>query len=149
MTKVAPPAFASGHDASQWLIFVGSTTTTPLGQVKTFDWTQELTTTEQMRVSDSQTYYTDQGVKVSGALELWQGATSAEQLAVGGKTLAVDDAAITLIAVFHTAEATSGTVVDTYTFTNFKITSINAGPREGQSASYSAYNWRATLLAVA
>jgi hypothetical protein len=148
MTKVAPPAFVAGHDASQWLIFVGATTTTPLGQVKAFEWTQELSTTEQMRVSDSQTYYTDQGVKVSGALELWQGATSAEQLAVGGKTLAVDDAAKTLIAVFHDAEATSGSPVDTYTFTNFKITSINAGPREGQSAGYSAYNWRATLLGV-
>lgn len=149
MTKVAPPAFVAGHDASQWLLFVGATTTTPLGQVKTFDWTQELTTTEQMRVSDSQTYYTDQGVKVSGTLELWQGATSAEQVAVGGKTLAVDDTPKTLIAVFHDAEATSGSAVDTYTFSNFRITSINAGPREGQSASYSAYNWRATLLGVA
>jgi hypothetical protein len=147
MTKVAPGAFVSGNDASQWLIFVGATTTTPLGQVKTFDWTQELATTEQMRVSDSQTYYTDQGVKVSGTLELWQDAASAEIISVGGKILTVDDAAKTLIAVYHTAEATSGTVVDTYTFTGFKITSVNAGPREGQSATYWAYNWRATLLA--
>jgi hypothetical protein len=147
MTKVAPPAFVSGHDASQWLLFVGATTTTPLGQVKTFDWTQELATTEQLRVSDSQTYYTDQGVRVTGALELWQDAASAEIIAVGGKILTVDDATKTLIAVFHTAEATSGTVVDTYTFTGFKITSVNAGPREGQSATYWAYSWRATLLA--
>jgi hypothetical protein len=148
MTKVAPPAFASGHDASQWLLFVGATTTTPLGQVKTFDWTQAVNTSEQMRVSDSTTHYTDQGVNVTGALELWQGATSAENLAVGGKVLTVDDVPKTLIAVFHDAEATSGSAVDTYTFTNFRITSINAGPREGQSASYSAFNWRATLLAV-
>lgn len=147
MPKVAPPAFASGNDASQWLIFVGATTTTPLGQVKTFDWTQELVTTEQMRVSDSKTYYTDQGVKVIGTMELWQGATSAEQVSVGGKILTVDDATKTLIAVFHDAEATSGSAVDTYTFTGFKITSVNAGPREGQSATYSSYNWRATLLA--
>ena len=147
MAKVLPPAFAPGNDASQWLIFVGSTTTTPLGQTKTFEWTQELNTTEQMRVSDSATHYTDQGVKVTGSLELWQGATSAEQTAVGGKILTVDDASKTVIAVYHDAEATSGSVVDTYTFTGFKITSINAGPREGQSATYSSYNWRATLLA--
>ena len=147
MPKVVPPAFVSGNDASQWLIFLGATTTTPLGQIKTFDWTQELATTEQMRVSDSQTYYTDQGVKVSGTLELWQDAASAELIAVGGKILTVDDAAKTLIAVYHTLESTAGAVVDTYTFTGFKITSINAGPREGQSATYSSYNWRATLLA--
>lgn len=148
MTKVAPPAFAPGNDASQWLIFVGATTTTPLGQVKTFDWTQTVTASEQLRVSDSRVYYTDNAVPVTGALELWQGATSAEQLAVGGKVLAVDDTPKVLIAVYHSAEATSGSAVDTYTFTDFRITSINAGPREGGSSSYSAYAWRATLLAV-
>jgi len=146
MTKVAPPAFAAGHDASQWLIFVGATTTTPLGQVKTFNWVQDVVTDEVMRVSDSQTYYTDKGIKVSGSLELWQGATSAEVTAVGGKILTVADTPKTLIAVFHDAEATSGSVVDTYTFTDFRITQTTAGPREGQSATYWAFTWRATLL---
>ena len=148
MAKVAPPAFAPGNDASQWLLFIGATTTTPLGQVKTFDWTQTVTASEQLRVSDSQVYYTDNAVPVRGNLELWQGATSAEQLAVGGKVLTVDDTPKVLIAVYHSAEATSGSVVDTYTFTGFRITSINAGPREGGSSSYSAFTWRATLLAV-
>ena len=36
MTKVAVGAFSGGNDASQWLLFVGATTTTPLAQVKTF-----------------------------------------------------------------------------------------------------------------
>ena len=148
MSKVAPPAFVTGHDASQWLIFVGATTTTPLGQVKTFSWTQELATDEQMRVSDSQTYYTDKGVRVTGPLELWQDASNAEMISVGGQTLTVDDTAKTLIAVFHDLESTAGTAAKTYTFTSFRITSVEAGPREGQSVGYWAYNWRASLLAV-
>lgn len=148
MAKVAPPAFAPGNDASQWLLFVGATTTTPLGQVKTFDWTQAITSSDQVRVGDSRMYYTDNGVTVTGNLELWQGATSAEQTAVGGKVLTVDDTPKVLIAVYHSAEATSGSAVDTYTFTDFRITSIGAGPREGQSSSYSAFAWRATLLAA-
>lgn len=146
MTKVAPPAFEAGNDASQWLIFVGATTTTPLGQVKMFDWNQALTTDEQMRVSSSATNYTDKGVTVTGPLELWQDADNAEMAAVGGETLTVDDTPKTLIAVFHSAEATSGTPVKTYTFTSFRITSINGGPREGQSGTYWSYNWRATLM---
>lgn len=149
MTKVAPPAFEAGHDASQWLIFVGATTTTPLGQVKTFNWVQDVTNTETVRVSDSQTYYTDQAVKVTGALELWQDSDMAEIIAVGGHVLAVDDTAKTLIAVYHDAEATSGSAVKTYTFSNFRITQVTAGPREGQSATYWAYSWRSTLLAAA
>lgn len=149
MTKVAPPAFASGNDASQWLIFVGATTTTPLGQVKTFSFTQEKVRDEQMRVSDSKTYYTNKGVKYSGTLELWQGATSAEVLSVGGKALTVDDAGVTLIAVLHTAEATSGTAVDTFTFTNFQVVTSDAGPREGQSSGYWACSWTADSLTVA
>ena len=149
MTKVAPPAFVPGNDASQWLIFVGATTTTPLGQVKTFNWVQDVTNTETVRVSDSQTYYTDQAVKVTGALELWQDSTMAEIIAVGGHVLAVDDTAKTLIAVYHDAEATSGAAVKTYTFSNFRITQVTAGPREGQSATYWAYSWRSTLLAAA
>ena len=148
MAKVAPPAFAAGNEASQWLLFVGATTTTPLGQVKTFEWTQSVTTDDQMRVSDSQTYYTDKGVTVNGNLELWQGATNAEMTSVGGETLTVDDTPKTLIAVFHDAEATSGSAVKTYTFTNFRITQITAGPREGQSAGFWAYTWRSTLLAA-
>lgn len=148
MTKVAPPAFVSGHDASQWLLFVGATTTTPLGQVKTFNWSQALTTIDQVRVSDSQTYYTDTGVTVTGSLELWQDASNAEMAAVGGEVLTVEDTAKTLIAQFHTLESTAGTLVKTYTFSNFRITSIEAGPREGQSNTYWAYNWRATLLAA-
>lgn len=148
MAKVLPPAFATGNDASQWLLFVGATSTTPLGQVKTFEWTQELTSDEQVRVGDSQTYYTDKGVKVNGNLELWQDASSTEIKAVGGQVLAVDDATKTLIAVYHDAEATSGTKVDTYTFSNFRITQVTGGPREGQTATYWAYTWRATLLAA-
>lgn len=149
MAKVAPPAFESGNDASQWLIFVGSTTTTPLGQVKTFNWVQDLTEEETKRVSDSATYYTSTGVKVTGALELWQDSDNAEMIAVGGQVMAVDDAEKTLIAVFHSAEATSGSAVKTYTFTGFRNTQITAGPREGQSQGYWAYNWRATLLTAA
>lgn len=148
MAKVAPPAFEAGNDASQWLLFIGATTTTPLGQVKTFDWTQAVVTDEQMRVSDSATYYTDKGVTVTGNLELWQDADNAEPIAVGGQVLAVDDTAKTLIAVFHDAEATSGSAVKTYTFTNFRITQVTAGPREGQSAGYWAYTYRSTLLAA-
>jgi len=146
---VAPPAFEAGNDASQWLLFVGATTTTPLGQVKTFNWSQEIQTDETVRVSDSQTYYTDKGVKVSGALELWQDSDNAEMIAVGGQVLTADDTAKTLIAVYHDAEATSGSVVKSYTFANFRITSVEAGPREGQSAGYWAYNWRSTLLTAA
>ena len=149
MTKVAPPAFEAGHDASQWLIFVGSTTTTPLGQVKTFNWVQDVTEQDTVRVSDSQTYYTATGVKVTGPLELWQDSDNAEMISVGGQVLTADDAEKTIIAVFHSAEATSGTAVKTYTFTGFKIIQITAGPREGQSQGYWAYNWRATLLAAA
>ena len=148
MAKVAPPAFAAGNEASQWLLFVGATTTTPLGQVKTFDWTQSVTTDDQMRVSDSQTYYTDKGITVTGNLELWQDNDSAEMVSVGGQVLAVDDTPKTLIAVLHDAEATSGSAFDTYTFTNFRINQITAGPREGQSAGFWAYTWRSTLLAA-
>ena len=50
MTKVAVGAFSGGNDASQWLLFVGATTTTPLAQVKTFNWVQDVVTDEQMRV---------------------------------------------------------------------------------------------------
>lgn len=148
MTKVAPPAFEAGHDASQWLIFVGATTTTPLGQVKTFNWVQDLTEAEAVRVSDSKTYYSGTGVKVTGPLELWQDDDMAEPIAVGGHVLTADDAEKTLIAVFHSAEATSGSAVKTYTFTGFKINQITAGPREGQSNGYWAYTWRATLVAA-
>ena len=148
MTKVAVGAFSGGNDASQWLLFLGATTTTPLAQVKTFNWVQDLVTDEQMRVSASATEYTDKGIKVSGALELWHSATQAEQSSVGGEVLAVDDTPKTLIGVYHTAEAISGTVVKTYTFTGFRITQITDGPREGQSAGYSAYTWRATMLTV-
>lgn len=146
MTKVAVGAFSGGNDASQWLLFIGATTTTPLAQVKTFSWTQDIVTDEQMRVSSSQTEYTDKGVKVSGALELWHSQTQAEQSSVGGETLTVDDTPKTFIAVYHTAEATSGTAVKTYTFTSWRITQIADGPREGQSSGYSAYTWRATLM---
>jgi len=149
MTKVAPPAFEAGNDASQWLIFVGATTTTPLGQVKTFNWVQDLTEEETKRVSDSKTYYSGTGIKVTGPLELWQDSDMAEMIAVGGHVMAVDDAEKTLIAVYHDAEATSGSAVKTYTFTGFKITQITGGPREGQSQGYWSYNWRATLLAAA
>lgn len=149
MPKVAPPAFEGDSDASQWLLFVGSTTTTPLGQVKSFNWVQDLTEEETKRVSDSKTYYSGAGIKVTGPLELWQDSDNAEMIAVGGQVLTVDDAEKTLIAVFHNAEATSGSAVKTYTFTGFKITQITAGPREGQSQTYWAYNWRATLMAVA
>ena len=72
MSKVAPPAFEAGNDASQWLLFVGATTTTPLGQVKMFDWTQSFTTDEQMRVSASATYYTDKRMTVNGPFSLCQ-----------------------------------------------------------------------------
>lgn len=148
MAKVAPPAFESGNDASQWLIFVGSTTTTPLGQVKTFSWVQDVTEDDAIRVSDSQTYYTAKAVKVTGPLELWQDNDNAEMISVGGQVLTADDATKTLIAVFHDAEATSGSAVKTYTFTGWKIIHVEAGPREGQSGGYWAYNWRATLLAA-
>ena len=148
MTKVAVGAFSGGNDASQWLLFVGATTTTPLAQVKTFSWTQDVVTDEQMRVSASATEYTDKGIKVSGVLELWHSSTLAEQSSVGGLSLAADDTPITFIAVYHTAEATSGTVVKTYTFTNFRITQNAGGPREGGSSGYAAYTWRSTLLTV-
>lgn len=146
MPKVLPPAFSAGNDAGQWLIFVGGTTTTPLGQVKTFSWSQEIDADEQTRISDSKAYYTDKSVKVTGPLELWASTTVAEETSVGGVVLTTEDTPKTLIAVYHSAEATSGAVVKTYTFTEFRITKIDAGPREGQSSTYSAYTWRATLM---
>lgn len=143
MTKVLPPTFDVGNDASQWLIFVGATTTTPLGQVKLFNWTDTISSNETVRVSDSATYYTAVARAVNGPLELWQDNDNAEMAAVGGVTLSVDDTPKTLIAQFHSGEATPSTLVKTYTFANFRITSIEAGPREGQSETYWAYEWRA------
>ena len=71
MTKVAVGAFSGGNDASQWLLFVGASTTTPLAQVKTFNWTQDVVTDEQMRVSSSPTEYTDKGHQGVRRAELW------------------------------------------------------------------------------
>ena len=53
MTKVAGERSPAVTMQANGCCLLGATTTTPLAQVKTFNWVQDVVTDEQMRVSDS------------------------------------------------------------------------------------------------
>ena len=96
------PAFDGGSDASQWVLYIGSTTSTPLGQVKVLNWTTSKTRSEARRISDPKLYRTSTGVDVTGTLELWQDADNAEiELITGAAGMTVDDTGKTVIAEYY------------------------------------------------
>lgn len=138
------PAFDSGSDASQWVLYIGSTTSTPLGQVKVLNWTTSKTRSEARRISDPKLYRTSTGVDVTGTLELWQDADNVEiELITGAAGMTVDDTGKTVIAEYYSGRATDSTVIATYTFAGWEAESEEGGPREAGSQTYWAYSFSA------
>lgn len=138
------PAFDRGNDASQWVVYFGSTTSTPLGQVKTLSWTTAKEREEARRISDSKKYRTTVGIDVTGTLELWQDADNVEvELFTGAAGMTAADATKTFIAEFYSGTATDSTVIATYTFANWDVESEEGGPRESGSQTYWSYAFSA------
>lgn len=138
------PAFERGNDASQWVVYFASTTTTPLGQVKMLDWTTAKEREEARRISDSKKYRTTVGIDVTGTLELWQDTDNAEvEMLTGAAGMTANDATKSFIAEFYSGTATDSTVAATYTFANFDVESETGGPREAGSQTYWTYSFSA------
>ena len=147
MTKTLAPAFDYGNDASQWLVFIGATTASALGQIRSLVWNVAKTMENTVRVSDSATYHTATGIDVTGTLEIWQDSDDAEVTTFFDVANDVDATLLTVIAVFHDKESTDGSAVTTYTFTNFDVSSAEGGPREGTSQGYWSFGFVADSVA--
>lgn len=140
MARAALGTFASGKDASLWLVFNGTTTSSPLGQVKSFSWTVAKTTEDQRRVGDSKLYRKPTGLEVSMSLHLWHdNKTNSELKAFRTRGNAMTAGTASLIAQEYSGEGTDSTLVATYTFANFDVTNYTDGPREGGSMSYTEF----------
>lgn len=143
------PAFDRGNDASQWVLYKGSTTSTPLGQVRNFSWTDTIETVEQKRVSDAKKYRTKTGRDVAITLELHQDADNVEpELFYGSAGFTIDAVPFTFIAEMYNGTATDSTLVATYTFANFDVLTAEAGPREAGSDTYWAFTAVADSVTV-
>lgn len=149
MTRAALPAYDSGNDASQWILYVDNTTSSPLGQVRSFTFTVAKEKNEQRRVGDSKKYRTPVGLDVTGTLELWQDDDDAEVGVFFDQANDLDAAGKTVYAQFYNGEATTSTLVQTYTFTNFDASSAEGGPRESGSDSYWSFPFTADSVTAA
>ena len=148
MTRAALPAFDNGNDASQWIVYVDNTTSSPLGQVRNMVWTVAKEKNEKKRVGDSKTYRTATGINVSGTLELWQDVDDVEVGTFFDQANSVDAATKTVYAMFYNGEATSSTLVQTYTFTGFDVSSAEGGPRESGSDTYWSFPFTADSVSA-
>jgi hypothetical protein len=148
MTRAALPAFDNGNDATQWIVYVDNTTSSPLGQVRNLVWTVAKEKSEKKRVGDGNTYRTATGINVSGTLELWQDVDNVEIATFFDQANSVDAAAKTVYALFYNGEATSSTLVKTYTFTGFDVSSAEGGPREAGSDTYWSFPFTADSVAA-
>lgn len=148
MTRAALPTFENSVDASQWVVYVDSTTSSPLGQVRSLTWTVAKEKTEKRRVGDSKKYRTPVGLDVTGTLELWQDDDNTEVSIFYNQASSVDAAAKTLIAQLYSGEATTSTLVKTYTLTGFDVDSAEGGPRENGSDTYWSFPFTATSAAA-
>ena len=138
------PAFDRGNDASQWVLYVGSTTSTPLGQVKMLDWTTAKEREEARRISDVKKYRTTVGIDVTGTVELWQDNDNAEiEMLTGSAGMTANEATKTVIAEFYNGTGTDSTVQATYTFAGWDAEAETGGPREAGSQTY----WTVTFSA--
>ena len=141
MARAALPAYDSGNDASQWIVYVDNTTSSPLGQVRSLVWSVAKEQNEQRRVGESKKYRTSVGIDVTGTLELWQDADDAEPGAFFDMANSVDATKKTVYAMLYNGEATSSTLVKTFTFTNFDVASAEGGPRESGSDTYWSFSF--------
>lgn len=132
MARPATTAFERGNTAEQWMIFKDATTTACLGQVRSFRWTDSLTSSDTQRVSDSKIYRTYTARDVTATLEMYSDDDLAEIVSIMGTGLTVNDATYTLIAQFYDGEATSATLKKTFTFTPCRTASAEGGPQAGQ-----------------
>lgn len=148
MPRAAMVSFESGNDASQWMIYVDNTTSSPLGQVRSLVWTVNKEKNEQRRVGDSTKYRTAVGLDVTGTLELWQDNDDGEVGVFFDLANAIDATAKTVYAQFYNGEATTSTIVQTYTFTGFDVSSAEGGPRESGSDSYWSFAFTANTVAA-
>jgi hypothetical protein len=148
MTRAALPTFENGNDATQWIVYVDNTTSSPLGQVRSLVWTVAKEKNEKKRVGDSSTYRTATGLNVTGTLELWQDTDDVEIGTFFDQANSVDAAAKTVYAQFYNGEATSSTLVQTYTFTGFDVSSAEGGPREYGSDTYWSFPFTANSVAA-
>jgi len=144
MARPSVPTFDPAESAELWILFTGATTTTPLGQVRSFRWTQDVTEAETQRVSDSATYYDDTATKVTWDLELYEDADLVEVEIFRANAVAAG-ATMTLIAQKYNAEATSATLTATYTFAAAKTTHAEGGPEAGATNMWS-FSGRATSV---
>jgi len=149
MTRVAMVAFESGNDASQWLVHVDNTTSSPLGQVRSLVWTVNKEKNEQRRVGDSAKYRTAVGLDVTGTLELWQDGDDGEVGVFFDAANAMDATAKTVYAMLYDGEATTSTLKQTYTFAGFDVSSAEGGPREAGSDTYWSFPFTATSVTAA
>lgn len=143
MTRAALPTYDAGNDASQWILYVDNTTSSPLGQVRSFTFTVAKEKNEQRRVGDSKKYRTPVGLDVTGTLELWQDDDDAEPGAFFDQANSLDAAGKTVYAQLYNGETTASTLVKTFTFTNFDASSAEGGPRESGSDSYWSFPFTA------
>ena len=148
MARAAQPTFDNGNDASQWILYVDNTTSSPLGQVRSFTFSVAKEKNEKRRVGDSKKYRTAVGVDVTGTLELWQDTDDAEIGTFFDQANSVDAAGKTLYAMFYNGEATTSTLVQTYTFTNFDASSAEGGPRESGSDTYWSFPFTADSVSA-
>lgn len=133
MPKLLPPAFEYKTDASQWLIFVSPSTTSALGQVKSFTWDTSKEQSSTRRVSDSKKYFSTQGVDVSGNLTIVQDTDNAEVSLFYAQASDAEAAQMIIVALLYDGEATSSTLIKTYTFLGFDVVKSSGGPGEGGS----------------
>ena len=143
MSRAALPAYSAGNDASQWILYVDNTTSSPLGQVRSFSFGVAKEQNEQRRVGDSKKYRTPVGLDVTGTLEIWQDASDTEPGTFFDMANNVDAAGKTVYAQLYSGEATSSTLVKTYTFANFNVNNADGGPRESGSDTYWAFSFTA------
>lgn len=132
MARPATTAFERGNTAEQWMIFKDSTTTSCLGQIRSFRWTDSLTSSDTQRVSDSKIYRTYTARDVQATLEMFSDDDLAEVTSIQGTGLTVNDATYTLIAQFYDGETTAAALKKTFTFTPCRTATVEGGPQAGQ-----------------
>jgi hypothetical protein len=136
MAKAAPPAFEPENSAEQWMIFKDASTTTALGQIRSFRWTDSLSSNDVVRVSDSKTYRTYTARSVTITMEMFSDNDLSEVVSIQSTGLGVNDATYGIIAQMYDSEATSATLKKTFTFTPCRTVNVEAGPVAGENDSW-------------
>lgn len=124
MTRKTMTAFDSDRSAELSLVFKDSTTTTPLGQVQTFSWTNSLETEDTYRVGDSTRYRDFTAEDVTWEMTIYEDDDFSEVNSLFANGIATTDSTMTFIIESYNGEATDSTRVYSETIASARITNV-------------------------